>query len=193
MPTSRLSLHLPWAQLQLKPKRLLLPQARLLPWSRASPGTSTTWSLSHPHVQPHFHVGPFTCSSHKGGSISFPAQTAPSSSPAALPTTTAEMLTRKPILPPSPGPLQQGLTPRVLSHQPPGSLPGAVSLTLALPEPSPGSPQASSVHSSPPSTWSVPTGATSTTPSPRHPAASHWLRVPPAAQPHNRSVSLVLK
>ena len=112
MPTSSLSLRLPWAQLQLKPKRLLLPQAWQLPLSQASAGTSTTWPYSRPHVQPHLHVGPFTCSSHKGGPISFPAQNSP---PATLPTTTAEMLTRKQILPPSPGPLQQGLKPRVLS------------------------------------------------------------------------------
>ena len=169
MPTSSLSLRLPWAQLQLKPKRLLLPQARLLPRSQASVGTSTTWPYSRPHVQPHLHVGPFTSSSHKGGPISFPAQNSP---PATLPTTTAEMLTRKPILPPSPGPIQQGLKPRVLSTslweaslvQSPPPLP---SLNPPL-----GAHRPPLSTSSPPSTWSVPTDATSTTPTPgtRQPA-----------------------
>ena len=71
------ALRLPWAQLQLKPKRLLLPQAWQLPRSQASAGTSTTWPYSRPHVQPHLHVGPFTCSFHKGGPISFAAQNSP--------------------------------------------------------------------------------------------------------------------
>lgn len=178
MPTSSLSLRLPWAQLQLKPM-LLLPQAH------DCPGPSPLRGASPPgptlvHMFNLISMLVLSPSSHKN-ICSFL-----SNSSATLPTTTAEMLPEKPILPPpSPGPLQQGSKPRVLFHQPPGSL------LVQSPNPCPplnppgNSPGLSVTSSSLHLVCSH--GRHLHHPHPWHPAAS--AKGAPSAQPHNGAES----